>query len=172
MLSHVKGKVNENIAYYYDFDTMHVISPNERGYLYNWKAATQAICPVGWHLPTRDEWTALANQAKLADQTTSINMLSGTAYWIPESSSVTLETGCPYSCMSNPENCNSLGFTLVPAGNMQDSGTLGYVFNAANFWTSDDIDKNCVAFNAHLNKMELNKKSKARGFSVRCLRDY
>lgn len=172
MLSHVKGKVNANIAYYYDFDTMHVISPNERGYLYNWKAATQAICPVGWHLPTRDEWTALANQAKLADQTTSINMLSGTAYWIPESSSVTLETGCPYSCMSNPENCNSLGFTLVPAGNMQDGGTLGYVFNAANFWTSDDIDKNCVAFNAHLNKMELNKKSKARGFSVRCLRDY
>ena len=156
---------NTSTSYYYNFDTIN-IPLEKRGLLYNWPAATQAICPVGWHLPTISEWTALSNQA------TSINMLADPAYnWIPEANK-TLENGSPYYCGSNPENCNSLGFSLVPAGNMQDGGTLGYVFNAANFWTSDDIDKNCVAFNAHLNKMELNKKSKARGFSVRCLRDY
>ena len=30
------------------------------GYLYDWLAANH-VCPVGWHLPSEDEWMKLIN---------------------------------------------------------------------------------------------------------------
>jgi uncharacterized protein (TIGR02145 family) len=174
MESDVKGKVDGNVAYYYTFNTLNSIIPlKERGYFYNWKAATNSICPDGWHLPTKNEWNALAAQAE------SIDMLAGTDYWTLESG-VTVssaQTGCPYFCntASAPGNCNILGFTLVPAGNMQLDGTLGYVRNAANLWASDDIsgnNRNYAIFDAHKKDMRTDTRPKSRGFSVRCLRDY
>jgi uncharacterized protein (TIGR02145 family) len=41
----------------YDNDEAHCA---RLGRLYSWASALQ-ICPTGWHLPTDDEWTSLAN---------------------------------------------------------------------------------------------------------------
>jgi uncharacterized protein (TIGR02145 family) len=56
----------ENLAYkpdsgkYWAYDN-DISSVTKSGYLYNWKTAKQ-VCPSGWHLPSKDEFTILLNQ--------------------------------------------------------------------------------------------------------------
>lgn len=182
MVTTVKGTVDSTVAYYYHYDTLNTphapyIPLKESGLLYNWKAAKQAICPAGWHLPSRNEWLMLSDQAATTD------MLAGTDYWVLGSNSAT--DGCPYYCntTSFPENCNKLGFTLVPAGNMQvgvtyqEDGTLDYAYRAANFWTSDANPSTqntayYTVFDSHQNYMRNDYRPTERGFSVRCVRNY
>lgn len=137
------------------------------GLLYNWYAAKgiatigstsfKNICPMGWHIPTDGEWTILTNF--LGGEVAGGKMKqSGTTLW------------------NAPNNGadNASGFTALPAGYRDISGSFLSIRQNAFFWsTSEDGNnyacyRNLVGSNSTFSRY-INYKSV--GASVRCLRD-
>ena len=102
-------------------------SGNGAGYLYTFKAATggtvlttsttgvQGICPVGWHVPTPDEFatlkTTMQGESSYQCGGTSSNIaaaLASTSGWASSSTSCTPGY--------NPSSNNASGFNAYPAG--------------------------------------------------------
>jgi uncharacterized protein (TIGR02145 family) len=99
------------------------------GYLYNWTAVmhgdspsnsnpsgVQGICPTGWHLPSKAEWSQLINY-----------VISQSQYWcdINNTSSYAKALASTYGWYSSTELCavgnnqganNATGFSVLPAG--------------------------------------------------------
>ena len=141
------------------------------GALYTWKAAMdvdgmfswiedfycrheesswRGICPMGWHLPTKDEWGELVEA--VGDSLSANRILKSKTGWTEEN------------------GIDNYGFTVIPSGRASESrGQRAY------FWTSSDMSYSSAfrtAFDggaySTLNR-ELADKSMA--FSVRCVRD-
>ncbi|MBR5983708.1 MAG: hypothetical protein IK025_08335 [Bacteroidales bacterium] len=142
------------------------------GYLYNWPAAmngassssanpsgVQGICPNGWHLPSKAEWSQLTTV--LGGDSTAGAMLAGNASaW---------ENGT----LTNSEYFGTIGFGALPAGY-----SLDYYRNFghdAHFWTSTEYDNgNAYYRSIHYNYTyigEPHTDHEDYGFSVRCVRD-
>jgi uncharacterized protein (TIGR02145 family) len=70
------------------------------GRLYNWYAVnTGNLCPTGWHVPTKEEWTTLTDFLGQTNVAGVKMKEAGTAHWMP------------------PNNAtNESGFTAVPGG--------------------------------------------------------
>ena len=81
------------------------------GRLYDWAAGTggreevvteaaalQGICPAGWRLPSRDDWTRLVDE--LGGEAEAGTAAKGAEHWVT----------------AVPENANSSGFSALPAG--------------------------------------------------------
>lgn len=112
----------------------------------------QGICPTGWHIPSRDEFTEL-------DQYLSVDGNGGTGF---------------FSGAKMKGEGSSSGFDAIPAGNWG----YGIYNNApyASFWTKTELATN--AQRAHvfyvtddtpfLNSAHQNKEN---GFNVRCIKD-
>ena len=142
------------------------------GNLYNWAAAMdidesnykkassdryhRGICPVGWHLPTADEWSVLFNTLQGTRKAGSL-MKCPSSLW--ESQAVTLDKEC--------------GFSAMPAGTFTEEGLVNLGFNAQ-FWSATSFDRNmawyCGVY-SYNNNSENNLDYKCYGCSVRCLRD-
>jgi uncharacterized protein (TIGR02145 family) len=140
---------------------------NKFGALYNWYAISPAsngnknICPMGWHVPTDEEWTTLINYLGGESVAGGKMKTVGTQLWQPPNSDAT----------------NSSGFSALPSGNRNADGFGGSFFeiNATTaYWTSTDIgpfdswarslrydNSNTVRFSAN----------KSYGYSVRCIKD-
>ncbi|MBE0640467.1 MAG: hypothetical protein IH599_00425, partial [Bacteroidales bacterium] len=134
------------------------------GGLYEWNEAmgydttpgTQGICPDGWHIPTAEEWDLLS--LFLGGDWVAGGLMkdTGTALWTPP----------------NQDATNSSGFTAIPGGNRDPSGSYGNLGNNTTWWVSKQFDPNnswyrdigYVAGNL-VNSYHL----KEFGFSVRCL---
>lgn len=131
------------------------------GRLYNWYAVSDSrnIAPLGWHVPTNDEWTTLITY--LGGDTLSIKKLKekGSAHW----------------CLYNEGSDNSSGFTALPGGSrfgiyFIQSGYLGY------WWSSTEDDSKISAWYRSLTIQPGEPISpyiwfKEAGFSVRCIKD-
>jgi len=133
------------------------------GNLYNWYALddSRGICPVGWHVPTKAEYTALtdylggeSNHGKLKECT---------------------EGSCPESEYWNSPNTgatNESGFTALPGGYHSTS----YHFNMGSngyFWSSTEGD-NDGAWGmklSHNSGLTYGEYYKRMCYSVRCIRD-
>jgi uncharacterized protein (TIGR02145 family) len=129
------------------------------GALYNYYSVISGnLCPVGWHIPARDEWEKLRNV--LGDTLTGGGLLKeeGTAHW------KTPNTGA----------VNSMGFTALPAGIRYFEGTFNSVTYFTSFWSSTESD-NDKAWYLSLYYSDavvaMNRISKKDGFSVRCIKD-
>jgi uncharacterized protein (TIGR02145 family) len=130
------------------------------GALYNWYTVqTGKLCPTGWHVPTKAEWTTLINQ--LGGLTSASGKLkeTGTSHWLG----------------ANADASNESGFTAVPGGYRSYDGTfsgLGYV---SDWWTATEdnlsypwsISLMYFDNNVYLSSMNV----KRNGFSIRCLKD-
>ena len=127
------------------------------GKLYNWYAVNdpRGLAPVGWHVPSREEWTALV--ICLGGNQIAVERLkdAGTSHWIE-----------PYN-----EATNESGFFALPGGrryNMfSDINLHGY------WWTATSIDDNhacmwLIGSSAVIIPILLEKKD---GYSVRCVKD-
>lgn len=105
------------------------------GRLYIWDAA-MAACPAGWHLPTNDEWNILINY--LADNgygleenaTYVAKALASTTGW-----ETSLYPGNPGY---EPEKNNSSGFTAIPGGTRDATGSFWYMGKCATWWTATE----------------------------------
>jgi uncharacterized protein (TIGR02145 family) len=92
------------------------------GALYNWYAVADSrnLCPTGWHIPTDAEWTILRNY------------LGGTVM----AGGKLKETGTSHWNSPNTNATNETGFTALPGGFRDASGTFRNLGSAGKWWSS------------------------------------
>ncbi len=145
----------------YQWDEMMDYSHSDNGN----PGITRGICPVGWHLPTDNEWIEMTDF--LGEESVAGGMLkeTGTIHW------TSLNTGAT----------NESGFTALPGGIRHSDGNFYNMGIWAYFWSSSEwIDMNSVAWSwlLHYNNSTVYHSVyffgyfvKIYGFSVRCLSD-
>jgi uncharacterized protein (TIGR02145 family) len=129
------------------------------GRLYNWYATNLGkLAPLGWHVSTDNEWTALENYLGGA-------IVAGGKL---------KEVGLKYWATPNTGATNETAFTAIPGGARTYNGQfLDKSYDAA-FWTStiyNDLDAWCRGVNfegIYVRRMNYNKKG---GMSIRCLKN-
>ncbi|GEM_PF-5509996 len=127
-----------------------------RLYLYYTTEDPRGICPVGWHLPSTEEWETLISN--VGYDSTNLKE-SGTEHWL-------------YSGNGN----NSTGFSLVPGGYCSNPTNSYFdLMGQSSFcWTSSaalssDQKMICSTFNYYsFTNFEVNKSS---ALSIRCIKD-
>ena len=135
------------------------------GRLYNaWVVLDErGVCPLGWHVPTDDDWGILSEF--LGGSLTSGGALK---------SAGTLESGDGWWHEPNSNATNISGFSALPAGVRNHSGYYYDQGHYSNWWSSSPygVDQMWVRFASYDNP-ELTRISAVGqlGFSVRCLRD-
>lgn len=125
------------------------------GALYNRYAVnTGKLCPVGWHVPTEDDWYALF--AYLGSFASGKLKEAGTDHWTPNGSAT-----------------NRTSFTALPAGYRDDHGIFSGLRTQAMFWSNitGDIDYNWYKFLSLNDNIVLGNSARNYGLSVRCIRD-
>jgi len=162
---------NTDMAYcYYNDDPANATT---YGALYTWAAAmngatssnsipskVQGVCPTGWHLPGRAEWEILTTY--LGGESVAGNKLkeTGTLHWTGPNTGAT----------------NEAGFTALPGGTREETGTSSNIQYFGFFWTSyenDDIPHEKAYSLGLLNSTSTGYTysgyKKKNGFSVRCI---
>ncbi len=96
------------------------------GHLYNWYAATDSrnIAPVGWHVPSWQEWCDLYNYLGLDSAGLKLRE-AGTSHWVSPNAGATNETGftaLPGGYRSGSEflNMHSMGAWCTTTANSAD----------------------------------------------------
>jgi len=130
------------------------------GVLYNWTAATTA-CPAGWHLPTDEEFKTLEKYLGMTQAQVDATGWRGT------------DEGSKLSTFTLNGN-NSSGFTALMSGYRNTDGSFGNMGSNTNFWSSTGSGSSAWLRRLGTSYSTVNRLtySKARGFSVRCIRDY
>jgi len=130
------------------------------GALYNWKIVnTGKLCPIGWHIPTKQEWTTLMEKLGGKQEAGGKLKVIGSTYWKSPNSGAT----------------NSSKFTAVPGGGIF-SGQF-FDFNKwAHWWSITQIDSLWVTtFDLVYNTPGVivgpGGKTHSCGLSVRCIKD-
>ncbi len=135
------------------------------GRLYTWYVATdnRNVCPVGWHVPTLDEWFTLS-LFSVADGKMEGGRLK--------------EKGLTHWNKPNLEATNETGFTAVPSGWRLPWGegaiTFNYLGEFADYWMnreSSTTNGTCVKLDCEMNVSSYFGLHKAFGLSIRCLKD-
>ncbi len=146
------------------------------GRLYTWYAVADSrnIVPVGWHVPNDAEWTTLENYLIANeynyDGTTTDNKIGKS-----------LAAATDWYCYSytgaignDLTKNNSTGFTALPGGLHDFSGTFYFIRHYGYWWSSTEGDTTDAWYRLlyylyyTLGRFDL---SKSYGFSVRCVRD-
>ena len=107
----------------------------------------QGICPEGWHIPTEDEWSAMASKSGGYAAQQAI----GNVGW--------------------PNATNASGFTALPAG-YYIGGSFNNVGSRALFWSATEYSaSDTYRWYMDASDAYLGDYSKYNGYSVRCLQD-
>jgi len=147
------------------------------GRLYNWYAVkTAGLCPSGWHIPSRNEWTVLVeyliangyNYDGSASEDKTAKSLATTSGWTLS----VIEGTIGYEISLN----NSSGFTALPGGGR---GSTGAYFDAGEYgywWTSTENTENTDeayfrVLSSSWTDFYEDTCDKNAGFSVRCVKD-
>lgn len=132
------------------------------GALYNWYAVgTGKLCPIGWHVPSDEEWSTLANF--LGGESVAANKLKETdgTHW--------------YSPWYEPSVAtDEYGFTALPGGCRYDDGTFDVIEFAGGWWSSTKIDVTTAYGRVMIYNSSTLLKGwdyKTSGYSIRCLGD-
>jgi uncharacterized protein (TIGR02145 family) len=93
------------------------------GQLYNWYAVNNSrqLCPIGWHVPTHEEWNQLTNF--LGDNAGGKMKATGTQFWVSP----------------NTDASNQSGFTGLPGGYRAISGNYTGLGSYGAWWSSSQI---------------------------------
>lgn len=132
----------------YDDD---VSSCSRFGRLYNWKAA-KSVCPIGWHLPSKQEFETLIKKAGGKSK-----------------AGLTLKSKSGWFSNGN----DAYGFSALPAGYyISDFQKFFDLDKGAYFWSSTEGD----SYDAHILYIDdsyahVGRSGKGYGYSVRCLKD-
>ena len=126
------------------------------GVLYNGYAiSTGKLCPVGWHVPSIDEWLTLTNYS--GDKMAGGNLKEIDSWMSP-----------------NAGATNSTGFKALPGGSrgnrgsFLDIGIRGHWWSSTEHASSDIMNRTMSYSDSDVTGTSDNKKS---GLSVRCLKD-
>jgi hypothetical protein len=137
------------------------------GKLYNWYAVTdpRGLAPVGWHVPTGNEWD---NMISYLDPNANITcndcyqsyivggILKSTSHWMSPNTGAT----------------NAIGFNALPGGYRDSYGAFYYMGWNGVWWnatiTDTPYDRVLDGGNSNIGKFPYGKTC---GFSVRCIKD-
>ena len=106
------------------------------GKLYNWHAVadTRNLCPVGWHVPTTQEWAILTEY--LGGEEIAGGKMKSTALWSSESYSYYDETTFEYVSQQPIPASNSSGFSALGGGNISYYGESGGMTQSGDYWSA------------------------------------
>jgi uncharacterized protein (TIGR02145 family) len=146
------------------------------GRVYNWYSVNDSrnLCPVGWHVPTHDEWTTL--EEYLADnaygygedRTMIAKSIASTTGWYSDETAGSIG--------NDQESNNSSGFTALPGG-ISGIGMEGFNFiGCGSYWWSATEENATLAWRGFyiwhgFSKVFEDPSDKQDGLSVRCLQD-
>jgi uncharacterized protein (TIGR02145 family) len=128
------------------------------GKLYNWYTTLgDTLCPTGWGVPTDSEWTTLITYLGGESVAGSKMKSTGTTYW-----------------NTDPGSTNLSGFSGLPGGYRNYSGTFVNIRDYAIFWSAT-LDVNNQAWTCRLSTSNDVPRSTIGiiygAASVRCLKD-
>ena len=148
------------------------------GGLYDWnelmqyttQSGTQGICPVGWRIPTDQDWCSLSSYV---DPTVDCGFIGE---WIGTNAGGKLkETEFTHWNTPNLGATNETGFTAFGAGERVADGYFAGLKNYTVFWTSTyTATNNAFYWYLNYNYSQIwhnNLSYSENGFSVRCLKD-
>lgn len=169
------GSSSDPLFYVYGYNETSISSAkatdnySNYGVLYNWAAALFA-CPLGWHLPTDEEWKTLEKNQGMSESD------ADAAGWrFSGSVSEKLkETGISYWKSPNSTATNSSGFTARGGGLRSINGTFMQLLESAGFYTSTADGAINVWCRGMYNFNGLIRNSlydRAFGQSVRCIKN-
>jgi len=151
-------KYNDNsvISGYYWYGT----NGPTLGALYTWSTVDKGkLCPIGWHVPSGDEWTVLV--IYLGGDLVAGGKLKTTGISLWES--------------PNTGATNSSGFSALPGGYRMENGQLFGLAQEGNWWTSTSIGSSYAAWSIVLtynhNYVGSSDTSKEYALSVRCIKN-
>ena len=146
------------------------------GALYNWFTTVDinGLCPTGWHVPTKDEWTDLTdfiggpytphgNELKSCRQVNSPMGDDCNTTEYPRWNEDDIHYGT-----------DDYGFSGLPAGDRSLNGSFNFIDSNAHWWSSIEYSSSGAwarylgSYYGNLGESHLYKRN---GFSVRCLRD-
>lgn len=143
------------------------------GRLYTWMTVMDSrnVCPEGWHVPTKAEWSQLAEYlgGEFVDE------YMGFGYWSTVGGKLK-EAGTTHWESPNTGAKNTIGFTALPGGFL-DSGSNFLNISSGGYWWSSTEDLNRVlryAWRYHLGsqtaQLWVDTSPLNSGFSVRCIK--
>jgi uncharacterized protein (TIGR02145 family) len=144
------------------------------GHLYNWYAVndSRGIAPVGWHVPTDDEWKELEMYLGMSQSAADS---AGIGCRGTDEGGKLKRVGTFYWNSPNTGATNESGFSALPGGiRHSDDGNFNSMGRFATFWSSTERysytawGRNLDYRTAHVDRLNTNRKY---GFSVRCVRD-
>ncbi len=167
------------------------------GLLYQWSAAmngsttegAQGLCPPGWKIPSHDDWTTLeqyiCDEAGNANCNSEFPFDNSTEYWRGTDEGSRLAGSDLWEeddLTNNPAFDENSDFNALPGGlryNMNITPTtfaFDYVYEQLRWWTSTECSSDTEqAWRRRLEYdktgVKRNKRNKALGFSVRCIKD-
>jgi uncharacterized protein (TIGR02145 family) len=144
---------------------------NRFGALYNWYAVSdnRKIAPVGWHVPTDDEWKTLEIFLGMTSAQANVTSFRGT-----DQGGKLKQICLDNWVVPNEGASNSSGFTALPGGYRHFNGSFDAILAEAYIWSSTAVDaNNALARSLHSNSAFVgrNLHSNRIGFSVRCIKD-
>jgi uncharacterized protein (TIGR02145 family) len=146
------------------------------GRWYNWSTAQKA-CPVGWHLPSKDEWISL------------ITFLGGSDFYqmdlgkrsYTEGGSEMKDESVNLWKSPHTQSTNSSGFSALPGGWCLSDGScyMDLITKQAWFWASDLNTKYqysdgaawCLMLKYENQRALISYENTVIGLSVRCIKD-
>ena len=133
---------------------------NIYGALYNWYAVnTGKLCPIGWHVPSDDEWNTLITFLGGWEVAGGKLMESGTSHWESPNTSATNETG----------------FTALPGGLRNNTIIYRNIGVSGHWWSSTENDSKYSSAKSKVIESDGNVSNYnddlVRNLSVRCLKD-
>ncbi len=174
--AHEWGHPSLDAYCWYDNDSN---NGNIYGALYKWQAVNIGkLCPVGWHVPTDEEWIELENY--LADNGYNYDGSTGGGC-VKIAKALSNDSGWRNSTSEGavgnadfPEYRNKSGFAALPAGTRYSNGNFNNIGNYSFWWSATEY----CTYNAWLkgvgsdfSDVESFHYNKHNGFSVRCVRD-
>jgi uncharacterized protein (TIGR02145 family) len=130
------------------------------GKLYNWHAVNdpRGLAPTGWHVAFQNEWEVLFDY--LGGDTLAGGKLkeAGTTHWTAPNTGAT----------------NVTGFTALPGGARSYNGSFANLGLWGTWWTATDGDEFSAKYVGMFNDDKaaaVSADRKAKGFSIRCIKD-
>ncbi|MCF8373226.1 MAG: fibrobacter succinogenes major paralogous domain-containing protein [Bacteroidales bacterium] len=159
---------NDTTQFMFDYNN-NTSYTNVYGKLYTWAAVmgsfsssvsvpsgVQGICPVGWHVPSNDEYWVL-NYFLGGEQVAGGKLKDATNnYWFPLYNQAT----------------NESGFTALPCGSRYNDGTFAPINKRGSWWTATGyVHAHFMTLLHNYNESFDQTWYKEMGRSVRCLKD-
>jgi len=133
---------------------------NPYGAIYNFYTATDSrgLCPLGWHIPTKAEWTTLSNY--LGGNSVAGGKLkeAGTIHWQSPNTGAT----------------NESGFTALPSGAKDCASNFVNMGLNCQFWTSEPAISGgvyAVTIFQTNTQLAIGQGFDCNNYSVRCIKD-